>query len=127
MIAYRALLRALGRTWVGSPVLSGAHSLEAALAAVQAADVIEREPDDNGPRVAVIAPGLGGAFYFDVDEARRRIASHFPSLSHSDARRVVNSLRARVKLATQPTPAPRRRGGFVHAWRDQRNLECFEQ
>lgn len=122
---YRELLRALGRTWVGSPVLSGAHSLEAALAAVNAADVIRREPDEDGPRVAVIAPGLGGAFYWDRDEAQRRVESHF-NLPERDARRVVNALRARVKLATQPAPAPRRRGGFVNAWRDQRNLECFE-
>lgn len=126
MTLYRSLLRALGRTWVGSPVLSGAHSLEAALAAVQAADVIAREPDEDGPRVAIIAPGLGGAFYWCHEEALRRVESHF-NLSGPDARRVVNALRARVKIAASPAPAPRRRGGFVHAWRDQGNLECFEQ
>lgn len=117
---YRAFLRALGKG-VAAPGQGSsspsAHLFDAALAAVNAADVIARAPDDEGPRVAIIAPGLGGAFFWDRDEACRRVDTHF-HLSERDTRRVVNALRARVKIATRPTPAPRRRGGWVHGWRD---------
>jgi hypothetical protein len=107
------------------PSPPSAHLFDAALAVVNAADVIARAPDENGPRVAIIAPDLGGAFYWDHDEAKLRIASHF-NLSERDTRRVVNALRARVKLAAQPNPAPRRRRGYVNAWREDAQPEVFQ-
>lgn len=127
-VIYRNFLRALGRGGAapgqGSSQPS-AHLLDVALAVVQSADVIPRSPDDEGPRIAVISPSLGGAFYWCRDEARRRVENHF-NLSERDTLRVVNALGARVKLAAQPSSVPRRRGGFVNAWRDQPNLDCFE-
>jgi hypothetical protein len=125
---YLSFLRALGRGQASPGQGPSAPSalFESALAAVNAADVIARAPDDNGPRVAVIAPGLGGSFYWDHDEARRRVESHF-NLGERDTLRVVRALLARVKLAAQPAPAPRCRASFVNSWRDERNLECFEQ
>lgn len=125
---YRNFIRLLGRGAAApvhrvSPPI--AHLLETALSAVQAADVIEREPDDNGPRIAIIAPGLGGAFYWSYDETKRRVEIHFPGMSAHETACVINALRARVKLAAQPAPVPRRRAGYVHSWYDERNLESF--
>lgn len=107
------------------PSPPSAHLFDAALAVVNAADVIARAPDENGPRVAIIAPGLGGAFYWCPEEAKRRVESHF-SLSARDTRRAVSALRARVKLAAQPATAPHRRRSWVNAWRNGSNLESFE-
>ena len=115
----------LGRGTSGDVRASGVHLLTA-LAAVAAADVIERAPDENGPRVAVISPSLGGAFYWCRDEARRRVQTHFPQMLECEVRRVVNAIRARVKIASSPAHFPRRRGGFAHSWRDEKGLDCFE-
>jgi hypothetical protein len=105
-----------GRGFVmGSPARTSAGVTDAAMATVMAATVLPRESSDSGPRVAVISVSLGGGFFFEAEEAERRIRRAYPELSDDNVRRIVRQLETRVKQAVQP-PRPAKRESWVHGW-----------
>jgi hypothetical protein len=93
-------------------------SLSLALeAAINAAEFANREPNDDGYRVAVFCNSLGGAFIFDLDEVKRRVLKHFPRASDDEAVMASRYLENRMKLFMKPTVyADRQRGSWVHGW-----------
>ncbi len=90
--------------------------VEAATSAVMAAQVLVREADDEGPRVAVISQALGGAFYYCREEASRRVGNNFPSLDKAQARRIVALIESRVRTALKPQRQTQREN-WINGWR----------
>lgn len=90
------------------------HAVEAVTTVVMGAQYLARAANDDGPRVAVISPALGGAFFYDGEVAARRIAQSFPSLDADQVRSAVGLMAARVRLAVEPPQARRRT--WVHGW-----------
>lgn len=85
--------------------------------AIDAASIVVRESDDDGPRVAVMSPSLGGSFFFDESEALKRIRRAYPEASADRGVRAMRHLRNRVRLALSPIAPANRGGGWVHGWR----------
>jgi hypothetical protein len=106
----------LAPRWGNGPQ-GGASALEAARVTVLTASLVVREPNDNGARVFVMCPGLGGSFLYDREEARKRIDSHFPELSLADRIRVSKLLHTRFLQSLAP-PASAKPRGYVNRWRD---------
>lgn len=100
------------------PIESSA--VEAVTSAVLGAQYLPRESNDDGTRCAVISPSLGGAFFFDREEAARRIGNNFPALDEKQLCRAVALMQSRVRLALNPVEKARK-GGWVNAWRDSRH------
>lgn len=94
----------------------GAASFDELREAIDAAWIMEREPDDEGPRVAVISPSLRGSFFFSRDEAERRILLCFPGSEPSVVKRAVRHLENRVRA--QVTKSQCRRRNWVHGWKE---------
>src|SRR5690349_19823709 len=78
--------------FVGVPCFSGVATFDEIRAAIDAAWIVEREPDDDGPRVAVISPSLRGSFFWSRDEATRRIEISFPGTDPAVVQRAVRHL-----------------------------------
>jgi hypothetical protein len=88
--------------------------------ALDATMISVRDPDENGPRVAVISRSLRGAFVFSRDEAARRIRLGFPELSDQAVARAVQHLANRVTLALRPrVQAARKKNSWVHGWKEE--------
>ena len=79
-----------------------------------------RDPDEDGPRVAVICPALGGAFFYSRDVAEDRIRKHFPALDDRQVRRGVMYLGSRARLAFAPRVPVEERSNWVHGWMQDR-------
>jgi hypothetical protein len=103
--------------WGNGPQ-GGASALEAARATVLTASLVVREPDDNGARVFVMCPGLGGSFRYDREEARKRIARHFCDLSSADTKRIENLIHTRFLQAIGPR-RKRKAESWVNRWRER--------
>lgn len=86
--------------------------------AIDAAHVVARDPDDDGPRIVVISPSLRGSFVFSRDEAERRIRLTFPELNESGVLRGVRHLESRARLAALGRPAKPVRRNWVNGWKE---------
>ena len=95
----------------------GAASFEELQTAIDAAWLVEREPDEDGPRVAVISPTLRGSFFYSREEAARRINLAFPGTDPVIVRRAVRHLENRVRAKQNP-PLTGKRRNWVHDWRE---------
>ena len=85
---------------------------------VDAAILSVREPNDDGPRVAVISRALRGAFIYSEEEAERRLRLAFPELSDRSVARAVRHLESRIRLKLHRVATPERRS-WVHGWKDE--------
>ena len=88
-------------------------------AAIDAADLIRREPDEDGERIAVLCNALGGAFVYSREEAERRIMKHFPRLAFEGVAAAARHLENRIRALLKPIQHEnRRRSSWTHGWRD---------
>ena len=94
---------------------AAAFSMEAR-DAIEAADILPRDPDDEGARVFVRSHTFHGSFRYSRNEAAARIQKAFPELSASGVRCAVSQLENRVLPDNQPARDPARRN-WVHDWR----------
>jgi hypothetical protein len=92
-------------------------SLPELLSAIEAASIIVREPNDDGPRVFVMTPALRGSFCFTREEADYRIRLAYPDLPDAEVARGVRHLESLVRQAAMPPRAERERSSWVHGWR----------
>lgn len=120
----RFLLRLAGGWW-GDPASSRvspsvpppASSYAELILAIDTADVIPRESDDDGPRVAVMIHALRNAFIYSREEAERRIRLSYPDLTDAEVKRGVRHLESRVRVAWRP-PVNHSRPSWVRDWKD---------
>lgn len=84
--------------------------------AIDAAHIIPRESDEDGPRTFVRSHTLRGSFVYTREEAAKRIMTAFPELSQAGLRRAVGYLESRVMRYTQPR-RELSRTNWVHGWR----------
>lgn len=106
----------------GLTLLPGEHVFSNELnAAIESAQIILRESDDDGPRVAVICHALHGAFIYCREEAAGRIRRSFPELSDEGVKRGVRYLESRVRVAWKPLAAEKRKNNWVHGWNNWDN------
>lgn len=92
-----------------------ASSYAELILAIDTADMINREPDDDGPRVAVMIHALRRAFIYSREEAERRIRLAYPDLTDAEVKRGVRHLESRVRLAWRPR-VDHRRPSWVRDW-----------
>lgn len=98
---------------------SAAPSLPRVLeAAIDAAELVRREPDEDGERIAVFCNALGGAFIFSKEEAERRVLLRFPDLELEAVDAAARFLESRVRLFLRPAQVvQRQKSSWVHGWR----------
>lgn len=86
--------------------------------AIESAWFSERADDEDGPRIAVHCPALGGGFIYDAEEVERRIQKHFPHCGPDVVQMAVKHMRSRVQLffSTQPSQKSQ---SWVRGWLDQ--------
>lgn len=109
-----------GRRVVGcgtGQMLRPGTAAELASEAVTTAQYLARKADDNGPRIAVISPALGGAFYYEREEAIRRLQCNFPELSERDVNRLARLMKMKAHASTQPRTLIKKTG-WIHGWRE---------
>ena len=94
--------------------LAGSSLPDEVSTVISAASITWRGYDDeNGPRIAVALGGpLRGMFYYDRDEAERRIAARWPWLDREQLRRAADYLDARVHVECA-TKKPRSKKNWV--------------
>lgn len=98
-----------------SPVSTIPRTLEAA---IDAAHLMLREPDEDGERIVVSCNALGGAFIYSKEEAERRIMLKFPDLVFDDVSVAARHLENHVRLFLKPIQSDdRRNSSWVHGWR----------
>lgn len=98
----------------GRPPVSFSLELDAAIGAAQ---IIARSPDEDGPRTAVISTSLGGSFIYSREEATKRIRSAFPEVDQAGVLRAALYLENRVIVASAPPAEEVRSKGWVDSWR----------
>lgn len=121
----RSLLRALGFMGAVAPLPvrrgtltgGGAASFEELRDAIDAAWIVERESDDDGPRVAVISPALRGSFFFTREEAERRLKLSFPGSAPALVTRAARHLENRIRSQMNRRFSGARRN-WVQGWKE---------
>jgi hypothetical protein len=97
---------------------SSARALDAAIAA---ATFFRREPNDDGERIIVSCPALGGYFIYSRQEVERRIMLAFPGLVLEEVAAAARFLEDSIRAHTQPIEAENRRlASWVHGWAAER-------
>lgn len=100
----------------GRPPVSFSLELDAAIGAAQ---IVVRSPDDEGPRVAIISQTLGGSFVYSRAEAEKRISTVFPEVDQAGVQRAVLYLENRAVTAYMPPEPEVRRSSWVDKWRHE--------
>jgi hypothetical protein len=100
----------------GRPPVSFSLELDAAIGAAQ---IVVRSPDDEGPRVAIISQTLGGSFVYSRVEAKKRIATAFPEVDQAGVQRAALYLENRAVIACAPPEDVAKHGSWVEKWRHE--------
>lgn len=85
---------------------------------LDAAAIVSREPNDDGPRTVVISRTLGLAFVFTHEDAAARIQRGFPELSARGVKRATEYLAAKVANTRKQPLKVKRRRSWIHSWAD---------
>lgn len=76
--------------------------------AIESAQILARDPDEDGPRIFVRSLTFQGSFRYSREDAAQRIQRAFPELSEDGIRRAVAQLESRVRLYASPKADPTR-------------------
>lgn len=88
-------------------------------AAIDAADLMLREPTEDGERIAVFCNALGGGFIYSREETERRIMRKFPDLAFEYVAEAACFLEDRVRAFLKPIQLSfRQKPSWIHGWRD---------
>ncbi|HEV7271793.1 hypothetical protein [Pseudoxanthomonas sp.] len=88
-------------------------------AAIESAWFAARSHTDDGPRVCVHCPALGGGFIYDKTDIESRILRHFPECDAAAVQRASLHLRSRFMQYIRESSQPiRQRQSWLHGWRN---------
>ena len=91
------------------------------LAAIEAATLVRRQPDDDGERFVVGSDSLGGMFIYSREETERRIILKFPDLCFEDVSAASRYLEDRIRIQIHAlTEDQRRSKSWVMGWAEER-------
>lgn len=87
--------------------------------AIDAADLMLREPTDGYERVAVFCRALGGGFIWSREETERRIMLKFPDLAFDAVAASALFLENRIRVFLKPIHTQaRRKSSWIDGWRE---------
>lgn len=86
-------------------------------AAIASASFMQRESDDDGVRIAVMCPALGGSFIYGREESERRIRKFYPMLTDDGVMRTVRHLEDSIRIYLNPIKqTDRTHKSWVFGW-----------
>jgi hypothetical protein len=97
-------------------------SFVALTAAIEAADLMQRESNDEGFRIAVISAPLGGSFFYSRNEVKARIGRYFPDVTPDDTVSASLHLDSRIRIFLKPIKQASQPRSWARdwGWREER-------